>query len=227
MKLQFAIDETSLAVDIHHCTVAGWTGRDALAIQHHIDELAALGVTPPSSVPLYYRVSSGILSQAPEIEVVGGSSSGEVEPLVLANGGHLYLGLASDHTDRDLESHSVALSKQVCLKPVADRLWHFDEVADHLESIEMRSWIQEAGSADWVLYQEGSLSAIRPLTDLIAGAGLEQAAGQDTAAAMLCGTLGAKGGVRPAQTFRMELRDPVKGRTISHEYRIFELPVVA
>ncbi|MGI4779163.1 MAG: DUF2848 family protein [Janthinobacterium lividum] len=27
--------------------------RDAAAIRHHIDELQAIGVPPPSSVPLY------------------------------------------------------------------------------------------------------------------------------------------------------------------------------
>ena len=45
-------------------------------------ELAALGVPRPSSVPLYYRVASHQLTQAPLIEVVGEQSSGEVEPLV-------------------------------------------------------------------------------------------------------------------------------------------------
>lgn len=35
--------------------VAGWTGRDEKALHHHIEELAAIGVPRPSSVPVFYR----------------------------------------------------------------------------------------------------------------------------------------------------------------------------
>jgi hypothetical protein len=42
---------------------------------------------------------------------------------------------------------------------------------------------------------------------------------------MFCGTLAAKGGIRPATVFRMELEDPVLKRTLQHEYRIQALPV--
>jgi len=44
---------------------------------------------------------------------------------------------------------------------------------------------------------------------------------------MLCGTLGAIGGVRPAARFRMALRDEAEGREIAAEYRIAPLPVIA
>ena len=43
--------------------------------------------------------------------------------------------------------------------------------------------------------------------------------------AMFCGTLAAKGGIRPSKTFRMELEDPVRHRKLAHEYRIDVLPV--
>jgi hypothetical protein len=42
---------------------------------------------------------------------------------------------------------------------------------------------------------------------------------------MFCGTLAAKGGIRPGKVFRMELEDPVRKRTLKHEYRIDVLPV--
>jgi hypothetical protein len=44
-------------------------------------------------------------------------------------------------------------------------------------------------------------------------------------AAMLCGTLSAIGGVRPAANFSMTLRDPVLGRSMSHAYRVASLPI--
>jgi len=40
--------------------VAGWTGRDEKALHHHIEELAAIGVPRPLSMPVFYRISRQI-----------------------------------------------------------------------------------------------------------------------------------------------------------------------
>ncbi|WBU57488.1 DUF2848 domain-containing protein [Paracoccus sediminicola] len=222
--MRFTVNGAALDCDPAHLVVAGWTGRDGAAVQHHIDELAELGVAPPSQVPLYYRCAPSLLTQSPRITVLGPDSSGEAEPLVLIAGGKRFLGLGSDHTDRKLEAVSVAASKQLCAKPVAPLLWPWDEVAPHLERIEITSDIHERGA--WVAYQQGTLDAIRPLDSLIEGSGLAGLAAEG-AAAMLCGTFGAKGGVRPAERMRMTMRDKVLGRVISLEYETSTLPVVA
>jgi hypothetical protein len=44
---------------------------------------------------------------------------------------------------------------------------------------------------------------------------------------MTCGTLGAIGGIRPSASFRMELSDPLLGRSITHAYQCVVLPVIA
>ena len=217
--MRFVADEALIDGRIEHLIIAGWTGRDASAVQHHIDELAKLGVAPPSDVPLFYRVSTSLLSQAPEIEVLGPATSGEVEPLLVRLEDRTYLGLGSDHTDRQLETVSVAASKQSCPKPVSEVLWRFEEVESHLDRLVMRCEIEEDNS--WTRYQDGQLAHIRPLHDLAARAGLKD--GQ----AMFCGTLGAIGGVRPASSYRMSLSDPVLGRTITLDYRVRSLPVVS
>mgnify|MGYP000875888015 FL=1 len=222
--MNFTCNGQPLDIPVRHMVVAGWTGRDAAAIRHHIEELAAIGVAPPSATPLYYRVSGDLLTPSDRIEAVGSDSSGEVEPLIVQSGGRRWLGLGSDHTDRKLEAHSVALSKQVCAKPCAAELWEWDSVAGRLEEIVLESWIDEG--AGWQPYQAGTLAAIRPLTDLIAGAEFEALA-QDGGAAMMCGTFGAKGGVRPAARFLMRMSDPATGRSISHEYATITLPEVA
>lgn len=222
--MNFNVGGAALNIELTHLVIAGWTGRDAAAITHHIEELAALGVAPPSDTPLYYRVSASLLTSVPHVEVVGGNSSGEVEPMIVQLGNRRFLGLGSDHTDRALEAHSVALSKQVCAKPCAAELWAWDEVANDLERISLESWIEEDG--EWVLYQQGTLASIRPLAELIAGAGLDSLA-TDGGAAMMCGTFGAKGGVRPATRFRMRMIDTLLGREIAHEYTAITLPEVA
>ncbi|MEO1116170.1 MAG: DUF2848 family protein, partial [Pseudomonadota bacterium] len=108
--------------------VAGWTGRDRAAVDHHIEELAAIGVPAPSTVPLYYQCAPALLTQETEIQALGDETSGEAEPFLLRQNGKTWIGLGSDHTDRALEVHSVAASKQICAKPVADVLWPLETV---------------------------------------------------------------------------------------------------
>lgn len=219
MDIAFDFENSSVTLTIDTVVVAGWTGRNLEAVQHHIDELAKLGIAPPSQVPLYYRVSNALLTQGNTIEVLGESTSGEVEPLLVRSNGKTYLGLASDHTDRDLEVHSVAASKQACAKPVANGLWDFDEIKDHLDSITLRCWIEENGRE--ILYQDGTIGNIRPLIELCEGAGLMDGS------AMLCGTFAAIGGVRPAGKYRMELSDPTNGKAMTLAYSVSTLPIIS
>ena len=87
------------------------------------------------------------------MQVVGTASAGEVEPFhVFADGGAVYVSVASDHTYRELERTSVALAKQVCAKPVATSAWPLAEVAAHWDELVLRATISEEGRE--VLYQE-------------------------------------------------------------------------
>ena len=219
MDVAFNFGKKRIILTINSVVVAGWTGRNMAAVQHHIDELTALGIAPPSQVPLYYRVANTLLTQGPTIEVLGDSSSGEVEPLLIQSSGKIFFGLASDHTDRDLEAHSVAASKQACAKPIAQEVWDFDEIKEHLEDITLRCWIEENGRE--ILYQEGTLSSIRPLAELCEGASFADGT------AMLCGTFAAIGGVRPAGRYRMEVSDPINGKTIALSYGVTTLPIIS
>ena len=227
MKAVFKIDDANprqVEVDFNTLIVAGWAGRDMAAIEHHIEELAAIGVPRPSSVPLYYRIADNQLTQAKTVQALGEESSGEVETFVFAVDGEMYVSIASDHTDRKLETVSVAMSKQVCVKPVATEAWRLADVADYWDELVIRSYIVENGEK--VLYQEGPLSTLRTPQDLIAGY-TGGAAVLPAGAGMTCGTVGAIGGIRPAADFTMELFDPRRQRTLSHSYHVDSLPVVA
>ena len=200
--------------------IAGWTGRDKAAVQHHIDELGELGVAPPSKTPLFYRVGADLLTQADRIQVVGEATSGEAEAVLIAGPDGRYVTLGSDHTDREAEAASVALSKQACPKPIASECWSYDEVAPHWDKLVLRSWAWIDGAR--ALYQEGTLAQMLPAADLLADHGALA-----PGSAMFCGTLPAIGGVRPASRFEMTLEDPVLDRKLSHAYDIDPLPVVS
>ncbi len=157
MHLRFTTDSQAapvLDVDIKQLVIAGWVGRDQAAVLHHIRELEALGVPAPGAVPLFYRVATQQLAQHSPLEVVGEQTSGEAEPFVFFHRGEYWVSLISDHTDRHLETFSVALSKQACVKPVAGHAWRMAEVEPHWDRLELRAWIKVNG--DWVTYQQGT-----------------------------------------------------------------------
>lgn len=212
-----------VAVAIDRLVIAGWAGRDEAAIRHHIHELQAIGVPPPSSVPVFYRGAASLVTQLGRVEVLGPDSSGEIEPVIVALADGLWVTVGSDHTDRKAETHGIALSKQMCVKPVGTVLWRYDEVAPHWD--ELRLVAHAVIGGERVLYQDGTLSALRPPPDLIekwAGS-----AGLPAGTLMFGGTLSAIGGIRPATRFEMALIDPVLKRSILHAYDIVELPVIS
>lgn len=200
--------------------IAGWTGRDKVALEKHIRELEELGVPRPASTPIYYRVSAARFTTAESIECTGPDSSGEVEFMILKSDGRLWLGVGSDHTDRKVETYNITVSKQMCDKPVAQELWALDDVMAHWDRLVIRSFAVIGGER--VLYQEGPVSGMLPPQEIMDGFGAPFAEGM----AMFCGTFAAKGGIRPAERFEYELEDPVLGRTIRHGYDIAVLPVM-
>lgn len=211
-----------LVVNPDRLVVAGWAGRDAAAVQHHIEELAAIGVAPPSKVPLFYQVSTNQVLQSPRVSALGSDSSGEIEPLFIRSSGQQFIGLGSDHTDRKSETWSVAHSKQMCPKPVAPTLWRWEEVSPHWNEVGLSSWIREDDNQDWVLYQNGKVSGLRYPTEL---AELFRQTQEDLV--MLCGTIPAIGPIRPSAQFKMQIEDPVLGRRILHEYQVQILSIVS
>jgi len=207
-------------IAIRTAVIAGWTGRDKVALEKHIRELEELGVARPATTPIYYRVSAARLTTADSMQTTGPDSSGEVEFILLMSGGKRYLGIGSDHTDRKVETYNITVSKQMCDKPMAPDLWLLDDVLPHWDQLQLRSWAVIAGER--VLYQEGPVSAMLPPLDILAGYDGPVTDGF----AMLCGTLAAKGGIRPADRFEFEIEDPVRGRRLHHAYDVVVLPVV-
>ena len=214
-------------VDVDDAIVAGWTGRDAAAVEKHITELEALGVRRPATTPIFYRVAAARLTTATEIEVVGAHSGGEVEFVLLQHGGRIWVGAGSDHTDREVETYGVTVSKQMCDKPVAPVFWAFDDVAPHWDRLTLRAHVIENGERK--IYQEGPVAAMLKPLDLIGRCpfpGEEEMRQLPENTLMFCGTLAARGGVRPTEQFEFEIEDPVLGRSIAHRYSVRILPVL-
>jgi hypothetical protein len=178
-------------------------------------------VKRPASTPIFYRASVARLTTQGVIEATGDASGGEVEYLLLRHDGRLWVGAGSDHTDRQVETYGVTVSKQMCDKPMAAQFWAYDEVAPHWDRLMLRSYVTEGGKRS--TYQDGTVAAMLPPQDLLARYGADK---MTDGTLMFCGTLAARGGVRATPNFEFELEDPVLGRKISHGYRVISLPVL-
>ena len=146
-----------------------------------------------------------------------------MEPLVVALADGLWIGVGSDHTDRKAEAVGIALSKQLCGKPIGTQLWSYPEVEGHWDELILRSWATIDGRR--LLYQDSSVSALKTPRELIrkhTGSYILPAG-----TLMFCGTPATIGGIRPATRFEIELYDPVLNRSLTHDYDIEVLPVIS
>jgi hypothetical protein len=225
--MKFTVSDKTIDLPVNALTVAGWTGRNRESVQHHIDELKAIGVPPPSTCPLFYRVSPALATLGAEQSFLGEQSSGEVEPLLVFDGQNFYIGTGSDHTDRGWETVSVAASKQLCPKPLAGALWALKDVQDHLDQLQLRSWVRQDAGQEWQAYQDGTLAQIMPLMTLWQASAMAEQHQLGSLSVMLCGTVPAKIEIKPYRYFKFEIHDPVLNRKISHMYQSHYMPIAS
>jgi hypothetical protein len=208
-------------IDISNLVIAGFTGRDPVALEKHILELEQVGIPRPAITPIFFHVGSNLLTHESAIQVSSTTASGEAEAVVFNIADEKWVGLGSDHTDRKLEATSIVLSKQVCPKPISSSLWRLADVEAHWNELEMRSWLIDAGQRS--LYQEGTLAGNLHPNELIK---LNQQRGGsfNAGSAMYCGTLSAIGPICFSEKFEIELYDPVLDRRLNHAYDVIALP---
>ena len=220
-KVEFSLNGEKVVIQIEKQVLAGRTSRDVGEVQKHLEELRKTGVQLSDEAPIFHTKIADRITTLPVLEYVPGwKSSGEVEFVLLVDDGNqIYVGVCSDHTDRDLQTYNTNLAKQVFDTAIAPELWKYDEVIDHWDALEMRAWVMEDDKK--VLYQEGKLvEMLRPET--ILEKVKEKAVGGDIRNALITGgtfpTL--SGDLNYSHHFIFELLDPVRGKRISHQYRI-------
>jgi len=196
--------------------IAAWTGRDAASVRAHIDELAALGVSPPARTPLIYNVSSSLLTTGSHIEVLGNKTSGEAEFILFSHLGKIWVGIGSDHTCRELEVSSVPASKQICAKPIGNTGWLLDDLLPHWDELELRSYVVRPGRSE--LYQSSKVRNILAPPALLELCDTEGIDLKDSV--LFCGTVPPVMPWTDADRFICELHDPVLNRSIQCKYKI-------
>ena len=206
--------------DIEDLVIAGWTGRDVAALNHHIEELKAIGVQPPSSVPLYYRAVAALLTQADTIQVLGDDSSGEVEPVLVG-------------TPRAALGHGRRRSHRPQGRELRRRRLQADlREAGRPHRLALRGHRAALGPAHAAQLRDRRrarrCSTRKDRWPISARRAIGRAAGATATSACRrawrcsAAPCGAIGGIRPSPRFEMELEDPVLGRKLAHGYDVAE-----
>ena len=200
---------------------AGYAGREQEEVQAHIVELAELGVPGPTTTPAMYPVSPYLAQQTNEVSVQHDHTSGEAEWALVITDGDVLLTAACDHTDRQLEVHGVAWSKNASPDVLGRQAWRLADVRDHLDQITLRGWVGTGDEAD-TLIQDSSLTALLApdyWLDVLTERGLNK-----PGTVLLSGTVAMISGVDQfADTWKVELHDPVTGLSIPVAYRVCEM----
>ncbi|HWC24042.1 MAG TPA: DUF2848 family protein [Flexivirga sp.] len=143
-------------VEINWVFNGGYAGRDQAQVQHHVDELAELGVPAPSRVPSLYPLSNLLVSQGNSVQAPHQRTSGEAEWAVIIadDPSEVYVVAACDHTDRALETHGVAWSKQSAPDFLGTVAWRWADVEDQFDDFTLKAWVTNEGVEQ--LIQDGS-----------------------------------------------------------------------
>ena len=214
--MRLSIDGAERVLAPEALVVIGYAGRDRAAVEHHIDELAALGVPRPATIPLFMVFPPWLITQSPSVAVAGSDTSGEAEIVVVVDGDDTFVTVGSDHTDRALEAVDIVASKGVCPKPVASSGWTAASVGDGWDGLALRSRIDGG-----VLYQDGSAAANLAPLDLVAS--IPWAGRPPRCFVAFTGTVPVIGDIRPSAGFSAELSGPALP-PLELDYRVEAVP---
>jgi Protein of unknown function (DUF2848) len=210
-----ALSGSGVAFTPRDVVLAGYTGRDQEAVRRHVAELAQHGVPAPERVPAFYRVTPELVAVTDRITVLGRETSGEGEFILFRAGGTLFVGVASDHTDRAVERDDVAKSKQLCRKVVGGRVWRLDDIGPHWDHVILRSFADGAATP----YQEGPVASLLAPEEILRR--VEARIGRDLDGVLVfSGTIPLAGELTCASRFRVELVDELHAMRLEADYAI-------
>jgi hypothetical protein len=193
---------------------AAYAGRDIEDVQHHIDEMAALGVPAPTEFPQAIALSNHLLSTTDELQLYAETTGGEVEYVLFWHQDEILLGVGSDHCDIWLERHSMRHSKNVAPNIIASEVWRFADVASYFDQLELSCDIWANG--EWCPSQRDSCASLLPPDFWFEK--VEANFSKADGTVLFSGTIGSLKGVQKGDGYRIKLYDPNSDRALTHRY---------
>jgi hypothetical protein len=211
--------DTPLAVTPERVYNLGSATVDASAAVAHQEEVADVGVRIAFDVPaprIYPMAVSSITTDA-TVGVHSGATSGEAELVIVVQGGEVYLGVGSDHTDRELERQSIIWSKQYSPSVLGHRVWRWADVEASWEDLVLESTV------DGVLYQRSPASVFLDPAKILAVLA-ERVTSLPADYLVYCGTYTSiDRQIRFGTTWTATLRDPATGERLELAYDVVDL----
>lgn len=201
---------------------AGYAGSAREEVAAHVAELAELGVPAPEVTPALYPVAPYLATQAGAVPAQHERTSGEAEwALVIGDDvDDPLITVACDHTDRALEVHGVAWSKNAGPDVLGRRAWRLHDVADRLGDVRLRAWVRHGGREE--LIQDAALDALLPPAYWLDV--LRERGWLEPGTVLLSGTVAMSPEVDQfADGWRVELHDPA-GDVLGLDYAVERLP---
>lgn len=203
---------------------AGYAGRSQADVAAHVAELAELGVPAPTRVPCIYPIAPYLAAQTSDVPVQHDRTSGEAEwAMIVAGNGpdDLLLTAACDHTDRRLEQHGVAWSKQAAPDVLARKAWRLSQVASYIDELTLVGTVAtEDGPRE---IQRGTLAEL--LTPMYWAEELEKIGLLNPGTVLMSGTIPMDPEVDQFSSgWHVELGDPRTGDSIALSYAVHLIP---
>lgn len=214
-------ENRTITFDTNHVFNAGYAGSNQEKVQEHIDELVKLGVPAPTTTPILFPVSNYLVSTTNDIQVQHNETSGEIEYVLIWHDNELYVTVGSDHTDRNLETFSVPMSKQAYPNIIAKDVWKYEDIKDHWDKIEFTCWATSGNETN--VYQKGTCSDLlnpEQWADNFKNLDVEEEGNMFFSA-----TINTEANTLDfADKYEFQLHDPVMNRTIKQQYNVHILP---
>jgi 4-hydroxyphenylacetate 3-monooxygenase len=202
----------------------GFTIRDQEKMQAHLDEVAKEGVPPPSTdtPPIIFPISPWATITDTVVPVQYGKTSGEIEIVTLSRGDETYVGVGSDHTDRELEAINIPWSKQVAPNVMSPIVWSWEEVEPHWDQVQLESYVSEDGTRH--LYQKASVAEFWTPIEMRDSLDGRIKPVKEGFLVLFSGTVVSMDGrLSYSREWTISMIDPVLERRIDHMYKVIVL----
>ena len=217
----------ALTLEVARVANLGLAGREPPPddrLEELLDRMQAAGVDRPSELPTVVPKPAHLVTTDRTIQVNGSETAGEVEFVLFPTEDGTYVGVGNDHKDRTLDGHAMHVANSTCPSVVADHVWRLDEIEDHWDELELRSWVEVDGALRE--HQRAAVSAfMRPetLLDRVERRLREPLVGT----AVWSGTVGVGDdavdpfpAVVPGSFYLLQLYDPVLDRRLVASYEV-------
>ncbi|WP_156757138.1 DUF2848 family protein [Actinokineospora pegani] len=192
---------------------------DSAAAEAHQREVADVGVRIAFDVPAprIYPMAVNSVTTDDVVGVHSGRTSGEAEVVLLVSDGELYIGVGSDHTDRELERLSIIWSKQYSPSVLGKRVWRWADVEPRWDRLVLESTV------DGELYQRGPASVFLSPPEILKVLG-ERVSELPPSYLVFCGTYTSiDNRIRHGGQWTAALHDPETGARLELSYRVVDL----